>query len=190
MTKKFQVNNPPKQSPIVGVDDTSDSILGLFDENNPDRDLFNLIDDETIRLSGSKVYVYKYYQSEEFDDVYMESRKKAIAKDPVVLFAHYDPRPVEQNLTEFGIEIDNDQIFTFNKLYAERMLGRKIIEGDIIKPFFQNMKYKIYQVSEDSFEAYGVYHLVCYGKLLRDTEEIHNETMLDTTDKLGKTEIV
>lgn len=182
---KFIVRKPPNKSPIIQVDD-SDSILNFFDDSNPDKDFFNLIDDETIRISGSKVAVYKYMPSEEYDEVYMESRLKTISKEPVILFAHYEPKAIEQALTQFGIEVDNDQVFTFNKLYAERKLGRPLIVGDIIAPQFQNIKYKVYQVSEDSYEVYGVYHLMCYCNLLRDREEVHNDNINQRPDNIGR----
>ena len=183
--KKFKVTNPPKKIPIVDIDQ-DDSMLNLFDDTNPDKDFFNLIDDETIRISGSKVKIYKYYPSEEFDDVYLESRSKTMAKEPITVFCHYDPKAVDQNLNQFGITIENDQIFTFNKLYIERKLGRSIIVGDIIAPLFQNIKFKVYQVSEDSFESYGVYHLVCYSNLLRDSEDIQIDKTFTRPNILGK----
>jgi len=71
---KFTVKKPPSKSPITNVDE-SDSILNFFDATNPDIDLFNLIDDETIRISGSKIALYKYYPSQEFDDVYTTRQK-------------------------------------------------------------------------------------------------------------------
>jgi len=183
--KKFIVNNPPKKIPIVDIDQ-DDSLLNLFDDNNPDKDFFNLVDDETIRLSGSKVKIYKYYPSEEFDDVYLESRNKTISKEAITVFCHYDPKPVDQNLNQFGITVENDQIFTFNKMYVERKLGRPIIVGDLIAPLFQNIKYKVYQVSEDSFESYGVYHLLCYCNLLRDGEDNQLDKTFTRPDDLGR----
>jgi len=184
MKEKYTVNKPPTKLPLIEVD-AGDSILNFFDDSNPDKDLFNLIDDETIRISGSKVNIYKYYPSQEYDDVYMESRSKTISKEPITVFAHYEPKAVEQNLNQFGISLENDQIFTFNKLYIERKLGRSIIVGDIVAPLFQDIKYKVYQVSEDSFEAYGVYHLLVYCNLLRDTEAIHNEKIFHRPEQLG-----
>jgi hypothetical protein len=159
--------------------------LNLFDQENPDINLFNLVDDELIRLAGSKFYFYKYYQSDEYDPVYMESRNKPIAKDPIVVHGHYDPASMSEDLTQFGIELKNDQVFTFNKSYIERKIGRSVIPGDIIKPIFQNQKYEIFQVVEDSFESYGVYHLVCSARLLRDSSDIQDTPLTNTSDELG-----
>ena len=46
------------------------------------------------------------------------------------------------------------------------------VAGDVIRPRFQNLYYELFEVQEDSFESYGVYHLVCAAKLLRDAETL------------------
>jgi len=165
--------------------DGEDSILSLFDQNNADINLFNLVDDEMIRLGGSKFYFYKYYQSDDFDEVYMESRNKPIAKTPLIVHGHYEPVSLSENLTQFGIELTNDQLFTFNKSYIERKLGRAVIPGDVVKPEFQEQNYEIFEVVEDSFEAYGVYHLVCSAKLLRDAPDVQDQPLPQVSDELG-----
>ena len=162
-----------------------DSLLNLFDQNNADINLFNLVDDEMIRLGGSKFYFYKYHQSADFDPVYMESRNKPIAKKSILGHGHYEPIALSEELTQFGIELTNDQLFTFNKSYIERKIGRSIIPGDVVKPVFQDQRYEIFEVVEDSFEAYGVYHLACSARLLRDTPDVQDEPLLKTSDELG-----
>ena len=180
--KNFRVNvNLP---PIEDID-TSDSDLNLFDQTNPDLNLFNLVDDEMIRLSGSKMKFFKYIQVDDYDEVYMEGTEKPIVKEAVTVHGHYTPEAMQENLTQFGIELTNDQVFTFNKSYIQQKIGRSVIPGDIIEPFFQNQKYEIFEVVEDSFESYGVYHLVCNAKLLRDSTIIQDKTELETPDKLG-----
>jgi len=160
--------------------------LNFFDPNNADLNLFNLNDEENIRLSGSKLYYYKYYRGEqEYDEVYKEARSKPIAKEPLLVMGHYEPTVIEENLTSFGIELTNDQMFTFNKSYIERKLGRAPIEGDIIMPAFQNLKYEIFEAQLDSFEMYGVYHIICSAKILRDEAEILDRDPLDQSDILG-----
>ena len=164
--------------------DEGEGFLNLFDQDNPDINLFNLVDDEMIRLAGSKFQFYKYYQTDEYDEVYMESRNKPIAKTPITVHGHYDPVAMSEELTQFGIELTNDQLFTFNKSYIERKLGRSVIPGDVIKPMFQE-KYEVFEVVEDSFEAYGVYHLVCSTKLLRDSEDIQDTPLSRVSDDVG-----
>lgn len=152
--------------------DEYESPLRLFNKKN-DQNLFNLIDEESIRLSGSPLMIYKYYQNINTDDVYGEERNKNLSIEPIRVYGHYEPKVIEENLTQFGVELTNDQQFTFNKSYLERKFGRSLIAGDVIKPEFQNLKYEVYEVQEDSFATYGVYHLVCSAKLLRDSKDVH-----------------
>ena len=180
--KNWKVTTKLPQLPDL---DEGDSLLSLFDQNNADINLFNLVDDEMIRLGGSKFYFYKYNQSADFDPVYMESRNKPVSKKSILVHGHYEPLAMSEELTQFGIELSNDQLFTFNKSYIERKLGRRVIPGDILKPVFQDQKYEIFEVVEDSFEAYGVYHLACSARLLRDTPDVQDEVLLETSDELG-----
>lgn len=178
--KNFSTNNP-----IPDLDDREDSLLNLFDLNNPDINFFNAIDDEIIKLSGSKLYYYKFYRDENFNNVYMESKNKPIAKEPIVVHGSYDPKVIEETLTNFGIELTNDQLFIFNRAYIEKKLNRLPIPGDIIKPQFQEIKYEVTEAQEDSFEIYGVYHIVCTASILRETPDIQDMPLDKTTDELG-----
>tara|TARA_R110002110_G_scaffold244954_1_gene461445 strand:+ start:675 stop:1247 length:573 start_codon:yes stop_codon:yes gene_type:complete len=162
------------------------SLLSFFDQENADINLFNLVDDEIIRISGSEMLYFKFFTGgEDYDDVYLESRTKTIASEPLAVYGHYEPKPVEQALSEFGIELTNDQVFVFNKSYITNKLSREPISGDVIKPKFQNQRYEIFQVQEDSFEIYGVYHIICAARLLRDEKEVNEEPYLDTSEDLG-----
>jgi len=165
--------------------DGEESLLNLFDQTNADINLFNLVDDEMIRLAGSKFYFYKYNQSGDYDEVYLESRDKPVSRLPFTVHGHYEPTSMSEELTQFGIELTNDQLFTFNKSYIERKLHRSIIPGDIIKPYFQDQKYEIFEVVEDSFESYGVYHLVCSAKLLRDAPDVQDTPITEVSDEVG-----
>ena len=163
----------------------SESLLNLFDQDNRDLAFFNLVDDENIKLSGSKLQIYKYMQSEDFDDVYLEERNKTVASQPIVCWGHYDPKPVEENLGEFGLELTNEQIFIFNKSYIERRIGRPLIAGDVIKPQFQEQKYEVFEVQESEFHGYGVYHLNCHAKLLRDQPDVQDIKVTDEAPDVG-----
>ena len=60
--EKINKKNFRVKTKIVGDDLVpTDSRLGLFDLDNPDIQLFNMVDDELIRLSGSELLLYKFY---------------------------------------------------------------------------------------------------------------------------------
>ncbi len=176
---KVSVNMPP----LPEIEGKSE--LSFFDPQNEDLNLFNLVDDELIRISGSELLFYKFFRSQDYDDVYLEARSKTISQQPILVHGHYEPKPMEQNLNEFGLELTNDQIFIFNKTYINQKLHRDPIAGDVIKPKFQNQKYEIFETQEDSFQIYGVYHIVCSAKLLRDESDIVNEPLTKESDGVG-----
>jgi hypothetical protein len=64
VTTDMRLNNDAKDS----------SVLSLFNRNSPDRNLFNLVDSEIIKLGGSEILVYRYIPSDDVDEVYMESK--------------------------------------------------------------------------------------------------------------------
>jgi len=162
------------------------SELSFFDQESPDLNLFNLIDDELIRISGSELLYFKFLQTEEqYDEVYLEARSKPVVSTPIEVYGHYEPKAVEQNMSEFGLELTSDQLFIFNKSYIAAKLGRDPVAGDIIKPRFQNQKFEIFEVQEDGFQIYGVFHMVCAAKLLRDEEDIVDERLTQKTEDVG-----
>lgn len=163
---------------VTPVDHThsSDSELNMFDMDNPDIGFFNLIDEELISIAGSELIVYKYERDNSHDDLYEEDMIKKYS-EKVYVKGHYDPQPIQEELSEFGAKLTNDQIFIFNKPYIESKIGRTLIPGDVIQPKFQNLMYQVHEVQENSFAAYGVYHLDCAATLRRDLESLINENL-------------
>ena len=78
-SKKFKVGI--EMPPLPSIEGETE--LSLFDPQNPDLGLFNILDEEQIRLSGSKLLYYKYYIDRDYDEVYLEDRSKRIATDPI-----------------------------------------------------------------------------------------------------------
>ena len=184
----YKVNVKPPALPQIAE---STGELNFFDPVNPDINLFNMVDDEMIKISGSEILYYEYVQGDDqFDPVYMEARNKPISKDPVLVYGHYEPKVLEENLTQFGIELSNDQIFIFNKSYMEQRIRGNLKAGDVLQPKFQNQRYEIIEVQEDSFEIYGVYHLVCAAKLLRDSADVQDTPLTQVSDPLGRQETI
>jgi len=181
MAKRFKVNRQMDNLPRV----EGATPLSFYDPNNPDVNLFNLVDDELIRISGSPLHYFKSFINEDYDDVYLEARNKTVASEPLLVHGYYEPSVVEEVLSNFGIELTNDQQFVFNKSYIENALRRGPEIGDQIRPQFQNQKYEITEVQEDSFEMYGVYHIVCTARLLREDEGTLNQPTTDRADDVG-----
>src|SRR6056300_1495220 len=146
----------------------------MYDMDNPDIGFFNRIDSELIRLAGSPVLVYRYTGTDNYDDVLDEDTLKVYDPNPAICDAHYDPRMFEEPLAQFGIEMTQDAVFTFNKDDCYHQLGREIKTGDIVFTKFQNTLFEVHEVQEDSFEAYGVYHLIASTRVLRGLVKLLN----------------
>lgn len=181
MSKKFKVSRM-----VDGLPELEGATpLSFFDPSNPDVNLFNLVDDEVIRITGSPINYYKQMVSEDYDDVYLEARNRTVATEPIKVHGFYEPSVVEETLSQFGIEMTNDQMFVFNKSYIEGKLRRSPQIGDQLKPDFQDIKYEVIEVQEDSFEMYGVYHSVVTAKILRDSEETVSDIITETAPDVG-----
>ena len=187
MARKHNLHyNAPEPKRVVlsdeGSYDPGTSRLNMFDPTNPDIALFDVVDGELGTVGGSEMLLYRYTRDEgSMDSLYEEHRGKVFFHKPVSVYGHYDPRPIEENLSEFGIELTNDQIFTFNKRSIENAIQRILHPGDVIKPKFQETFFEVFEVQEDSFEAYGVYHLVCSAKILRDIPDMLRDDYIDPT---------
>ena len=72
----------------------------------------------------------------------------------------------------------------------EQRIKGHLKAGDVLQPKFQNQRYEIIEVQEDSFEIYGVYHLVCAAKLLRDSDDVQDTPLTDVSEPLGRQEVV
>lgn len=149
--------------------------LNMFSEVNPDVGLFNMVDEETIALGGSELYIYKVVLDEGYDDLYDEEPVKKYG-EKVLVRGHYNPVPIGEELSEFGIKLTNDQMFTFNKSYMDATLGRQLKPGDVIQPRFQNLMYEIHEVQEAGFGSnYGVYHYLASAQVRRDLDSLLSE---------------
>jgi len=72
----------------------------------------------------------------------------------------------------------------------EQRIQGNLKSGDVLQPRFQNQRYEIFEVQEDSFEIYGVYHLVCAAKLLRDSSDVQDVPLTQVSDPLGRPEFL
>jgi len=165
-TRNFEVHNLPE-----AAEELPASKLSIFDPDSPDINLLNSLDQEVIQLGGNLFHYYPVLDHDAYDDVYEETRSRLVGS-PFEVWGQMDAKVVEQNLSQFGIEFLNDQTVTFNKSYIEQRVGRKPQSGDILKSLFQNIYFDVFEVQEDSFEIYGVYHLIFSVKILRDTSDV------------------
>ena len=94
MSDKDQFNAPNLENGLEIEDIFNEGTLSVFEDFGADRALFNMVNNELIKLGGSEVTVYKFLSTENFDDLYDEDRIKALSPVPVGTYAHFDPVPI------------------------------------------------------------------------------------------------
>ena len=104
---------------IRNPDGTPYSLSGcfkLFDPGNPEHDLFNQWDAETINISGSPIYYYEVHiqTSNTVDEMYWEDRGKLFSPIPIRLQANYDPVTQQNYQSMYGIDSPDELIFELN----------------------------------------------------------------------------
>ena len=98
--------------------------LQQFDDQNPARDLFNIYDEETIRLGGSPLFYFELFiDANNVDPLYVESRAKIYSQSPIQLWCVYEPVPSQNMQTAFGIDSPDEMIFELNYRAVLQNLG-------------------------------------------------------------------
>lgn len=101
--------------------------------DSPSHDLFNLWDQEVIRLGGSPLLYYEVIvPSNSIDPLYLESRGKLWSQHPVEIFAVYDPIPSQLNQGLFGIDGPDTMTFFTNFQATIDAIGHLPIIGSRI----------------------------------------------------------
>lgn len=89
--------------------------LNQLAPESPSHDLFNLWDQEAIKLGGSPIFYYEVIiPSNTIDEQYIESRGKLFSQHPTELFAIYDPVPSQMSQGLFGIDGPDEMVFYVN----------------------------------------------------------------------------
>jgi len=121
--------------PILNPDGTPYRLTPYrnFDPQNPDLDLFDEWDAESIRIGGTPVYYSEVFISAaDIDRTYNESRRKIWADKPVEIFGTYDPVASQQALGPFGLDSLDEIVIDANYKDVIRRLGKWPVPGSRI----------------------------------------------------------
>ena len=98
--------------------------LQQFDPENPEHCLFNLWDEEVIKIGGAPIYYYEVMiQIGSLDRLYREDRGKLWSPIPIQLWAIYEPIPPQNMVNPFGIDAPDEMIFELNYQAVLRDVG-------------------------------------------------------------------
>lgn len=141
----------PSGSPYQPVGD-----LRQFDPENPEHDLFNLWDQEAIRIGGSPIYYYEVFiQSGTTDPLYREDRGKIFSNCPIELFAVYEPIPSQHALGTFGYDSPDEMVFDVNHQAVIKAIGHAPKIGSRIFTPHLRENWQVVQCNRGEFKLWG-----------------------------------
>lgn len=127
-----------------------------FDPENTNHDLFNLWDEEAIRIGGSPVFYYEVFlQDGTIDPLYLEDRGKIYSNHPVQLYCYYEPIPSSNTLGVFGIDSPDEMIFEFNYRSVLRSIGHPPKIGSRIFSPHKRENWRVIQRNTGEYQLWG-----------------------------------
>jgi hypothetical protein len=127
-----------------------------FNDLSADLSLFDIWDQEAIRIGGSPIYYYEVFiQEQTTDPIYLEDRGKLYSTNPVELWCFYEPVQSTFAQTAFGIDSMADEMkFSFNYRALLDAIGHKPKVGSRLRTPFLKEDWEIIQMNLGEFKMY------------------------------------
>lgn len=125
-----------QEHPFKEQFNTANGIFSVYDPTNPDRQLFDIVEQEVIQLSSPPLKYYKLnHIQNNIDELYGEVRRKDAFNEAVTIYGRYESPGKEQELTSFGlVEVEELEIwFNYNHLLLQ--IGNSIQIGDVVETY-------------------------------------------------------
>ena len=130
--------------------------LQQFDPENPEHDLFNVWDDEAIKIGGSPIFYYEVFiQEQTVDPIYLEDRGKIYSNCPVKLWAVYEPITSQNYMNAFGFDSPDEMLFELNYRDVLNTLGHPPKIGARLYSPHKRENWKIVQRNVEEFKLWG-----------------------------------
>jgi len=127
-----------------------------FDPENPEHSLFNLWDQEVIRMGGSPIYYYEVLiQPNTVDPLYVEDRGKLWSTVPTELWCYYEPVPSQNAHGNFGIDAPEEMVFELNYREVLDKVGHAPKVGSRLFTPHKQESWVIIQRNDDQFKLWG-----------------------------------
>lgn len=149
--------------PIYNCDGSVYKPSGSLNQLNPtsqSHELFNLWDQEAIRIGGSPIYYHEVFiPPASMDKDYLESRGKMWSQHPIELFSIYDPIPSSMTQGLFGIDGQDDISFMTNYKDTLSRIGHLPVIGSRIYSPHLRENWEIMDRKLGDFHRWKVYRI-------------------------------
>ena len=131
-----------------------------FDPDSPDHDLFNIWDEELIKISGTPLFYYEVFiQDQTIDPIYWEDRGKIWSTHPITLYGYYEPIPSQNFMSNWGVDAPDEMIFELNYKSTLQAVGHPPKIGSRVYSPHLNENWKLIQRNLGEFKKWGVVRL-------------------------------
>lgn len=149
---------------------TTSGSLQQYDPSNPQLKLFNLWDEDAIRMGGSPIYYYEVFiAAGEIDPTYLEARGKIYSNHPVELWAVYEPIPAQNLMNVFGFDSRNEVIFECNAQAVLKAIGHMPKIGSRIYTPHLGENWRVVQRNLGEFKMWGALRVQLIAQQFQET---------------------
>lgn len=149
---------------------TTSGSLQQYDPSNPQLKLFNLWDEDAIRMGGSPIYYYEVFiPTGEIDPTYLEARGKIYSNHPVELWAVYEPVPAQNLMNVFGFDSRNEVIFECNAQAVLKAIGHMPKIGSRIYTPHLGENWRVVQRNLGEFKMWGALRVQLIAQQFQET---------------------
>lgn len=144
--------------------------LNQYDPDNPDINLINSFDAETIGIAGTPIFYYEIFlQLNTLDPLYREDRGKLWSVDPIELQVFYEPIPSQNFINMFGIDAPDEIKFQFNYREVLNVLGHPPRIGARLKTPHKNENWVVIQRNVGDFFLWGEFRLTVIAQRFQES---------------------
>lgn len=158
--------------PLYNKDGTPYRVSGTrqqFNDLSPDLALFDLWDQEAIRIGGTPIYYYEVFVPEQTTDpLYIENRGKVWSTSPVELWAVYEPVASTNTQTAFGYDAPDEMKFELNYRAMLDAIGHMPAIGSRIRSPFLKEDWELVQRNLNEFKMYKALRIEFLCKRFQD----------------------
>jgi len=147
------------------------SSLQQFDPENTDHKLFDVWDEEVIKIGGTPLFYFEVFiQDQTIDPLYIEDRGKLFSNFPIQFFGNYEPPDQKNPSTLFGIDTPDEEILIEANYQATlRDVGHMPKRGSRLFSPHRQENWIIIDTKLSEFKLWGALHVQIHCRKFQES---------------------
>lgn len=140
-----------------------------FDPENKEQSLFNLYDEELIKIAGTPIFYYEcLIQFQGIDPLYREDRSKIWSTCDTQLYGFYDPQSSQNYIDMFGIDSRDEIKIELNLSAVLKTLGHLPKLGSRIFTPHRRENWVVRQRNIGEFRLWSEFRLIIMAERFQE----------------------